>query len=622
MRLRAFYYRYFQTRYFNKLLLMYIGIIVTVILLLGNFVTRNVNEMLIRKEIKFNDIVLLNMTDYFNAQIKMVKVILQQAYLDAYASDDIFYFLENDMDSLTYLEKKPIFDSFFFEQFSRSKDIVNIYVHKKLDDRVYQYSKATIADNFPVAQFKYPNLLVEGASKASGIVIQAAYSPHFFNAEPNGLVYSLSIPIKRKGSSANIGTLVVELDPQGFGDILNRLDKESVNQILVLLNGNEVIYDSTDRYYNTAYPYADQLKGPTVDIGNHRSLVSTAVTGHPRVSISVLVPLDSILRKTEDIRRTIYTLTLASIAVCIALILISSSAFSRKVKVVVNAMKDFRHGDVTKRIPVKKASDEIDQIAIGFNKMSAELSEYIERVYLSEIERQNAELDKKNLELRQKSIELSALQARINPHFLYNTLEAIRMKALSAKEPSIADMIYILSDLFRSSLSAKYVVTLEEELTNAELYMQLFGIRYRENIAFEAQAEPSILDYGVIKHILQPILENYTIHGYRPGDSDNKVKLRAVREDADVVIAIQDNGKGIPPDRLTEINGRLDGDRPDNGPGGMGLPNVHGRLQLVFGERYGLKLESIAGLGTSVTVRVPIVSTKELKEHVESIDRR
>lgn len=182
--------------------------------------------------------------------------------------------------------------------------------------------------------------------------------------------------------------------------------------------------------------------------------------------------------------------------------------------------------------------------------MSAELSEYIERVYLSEIERQNAELDKKNLELRQKSIELSALQARINPHFLYNTLEAIRMKALSAKEPSIADMIYILSDLFRSSLSAKYVVTLEEELTNAELYMQLFGIRYRENITFEAQAEPSILDYGVIKHILQPILENYTIHGYRPGDSDNKVKLRAVREDADVVIAIRITAKAFLPNGL------------------------------------------------------------------------
>lgn len=642
MGLRKFYYHYFKTRYFNKLLLVYFAITAGVFLLLGNFVIRSVNEMLIDKEIRYNDIVLLNLNDYFNERSKMVKVILQQTYLDAYARDDIFYFLENEMDSLEYLEKKPIFDNYFFSQFSRSRDILNIYVHKKLDDRIYQFSKSVIADNFPAAQFEYPELLIANHVQNASIVVHPAYSPYFFNEEQHGLAYSMSIPIKRKGSNENIGTLVVEFDPQGFSDILERLDKNIAGQILILLGGTGVIFDSENSYYKQPYPYGelldlpdrsdrserlDRLDPPHVRIEDRTMLVNTLAGDIDGITLSSLVPRDAILRSTEDIRQTILALTIVSIVVCMILMFISSNAFSRKVKQVVGAMKDMRSGNMAIRIPVQTASDEIDQIAIGFNRMSSELNNYIERVYLSEIERQNSELYQKNLELRQKSIELSALQARINPHFLYNTLEVIRMKAISSNEPAIADMIYILSDLFRSSLSSKYVVTLEDELAYSELYMNLFRFRYNDQLSYVVQADEGVLYSGIIKHIVQPILENYTIHGYRAGDEDNRVSLNAQQDGSDILIRVQDNGRGIAADRLKQIQTRL-ADRPnaDLGtlmePEGMGLANVHERLQLVFGAPYGVELESIAGLGTAVTIRYPKLSAKELKTHVETIDRR
>ncbi|BBI36493.1 cache domain-containing sensor histidine kinase [Cohnella abietis] len=621
MNLRSFYYKYFKTRYFNKLFLVYMCITASVFLLLCNFVIRNVNEMLIDKEIKFSDIVLLNMNDYINSQVKMIKVILQQTYLDTYAREDVFYFLENEMDSLTYLEKKPVFDNYFFSQFSRSEDIVNLYVHKNLDNQIYQYSKAVTSENFPYEHYKYPEMLIPKDSKGSNVIIHPAYSPYYYNSEQGGLAYALSIPIKRRGSSENIGTLIADLDPRGFGNILSRLDKEMSGNIIVLLNKDEVIYDSSGQYFKQQYPYSSLLDSKSASINGHDSIINKIASTIPGITIAYVIPKSSVLQKTEGIRTTIYFLTFLSILVCMILMLIGSNTFSRKVRIVVDAMKLNRNGNLDRRIPVKEARDEIDQIALSFNKMSDELTNYIEQVYLSEIERKDSQLQQKNLELKQKSVEFAALQARINPHFLYNTLEVIRMRALSAKEQSIADMIYILSDLFRSSMSSKYSASLEEELSHAEAYMNLFRIRYNDRIEYEVDIPDELLLNGMIKHILQPLLENYTIHGYKQGSSDNRLRITGYIENANVILQIEDNGKGIPPDKLEVLKARLE-TAYSSGDGSIGLTNVNGRLKIAFGEQYGLKLTSQVGQGTCVTIRFPQMTQKELKDYVESINRR
>jgi len=619
--IRGIYYKYFKSRYFNKIIFIYVCITASVFLLLGNFVIHSVNQMLIDKEIKFTDVVLLNMKDYLQQQSQMVKVILQQTYLNYYARDDIYFFLENELDSLGYLEKKPIFDDYFFSQFSRSKDIVNIYVHKKMNNQIYQFSKSVIADNFPAEQYKYPELLIHTQSGSSSIVIHPSYAPYMNNEQPSNLVYSISIPIKKPKSIENIGTLVVEFNPEGFDDLLSRLEKDMLGNVLVLLNDNEVLYDSSGRYYMQKYPFATLLNQNRGMVEGQESIINTSVLDVPNLKVSIVIPEASLLRKTEDIRETILSLILSSIVVCAILMTLSSNAFFRKARIVVGAMKEIRNGDLTRRIPVKMARDEIDQIAISFNKMSEDLQEHIQRVYLSEIESKNAELLRKSLELRQKGVELSALQARINPHFLYNSLEVIRMKAISSRESSIAEMIYILSDLFRNSLSNKYVVTIAEELESASQYMRLFGIRYHDQISFTVDADEDLMNCGIVQHILQPILENYTIHGYRKGGEDNRVVLTVHSELTDIVITVRDNGKGISKVRLNEIRDNFIQMLSD-GPGGMGLSNVNGRLIIIFGERYGLEINSVEGEETTVILRFPRVSPKELKILVESIDRR
>lgn len=621
--LKSIYLKYFKSKYFNRLFFIYIAITTIVLLMLSNIVVTSVGSMLVDKEIKFNNIILLNTYDYFNDKINMVKTILKQTYLDNYAKGDIFYFLENNIDSLEYLEKKPAFDNYFFSQFSRSVDMVNLYVYKRLDGQIYQYSKAVASDNFPSSRFKYPEMLQQIHDIRATVKIYPAYKPYYYAESKNDMVYTMSINIKQTGSNENIGTLMIDLDPVGFSIALSKLRQDIIGTILILKKDGEIIYDSSGKYYKEKYPYTNLLNKSiqSAKIDGQDYIINTISSDNPDIIVAGIIPEKSILKKTEAISRMIYFITILSILICIALMLITSKAFSRRVKLVIDSLKEIRNGNLSTRILIKNSNDEIGEIAVSFNKMSEDLSKYIERVYVSEIEQKNAELCQKNAELKQKSAELTALQAQINPHFLYNTLEAIRMKAISGGDHSVAEMIYILSNIFRRSIKGKDIITIEEEISYSELYLNLFKIRYGDNISYHFEIDHEILQYGIIKHMLQPILENYIIHGFKPKASNNQVTVKGYMKDPDIMLVIQDNGTGIDEKVLGSIKKNLENfDIP--GEGSIGLANVSDRIKIIYGENYGLDIFSESEKGTTVIIRIPTLQMKELKEHVQGINSR
>ena len=226
------------------------------------------------------------------------------------------------------------------------------------------------------------------------------------------------------------------------------------------------------------------------------------------------------------------------------------------------------------------------------------------------------------IQLSTKQAEFLALQNQINPHFLYNTLEAIRGDALCAGMDNIADITETLSSFFRYTITENSnLVTIREELDNVENYFKIQQYRFGEKLSIEVRIcdeEENILRMQCPKLSLQPIIENAIFHGLERKREKGRISLVLELVDDDLHICISDNGVGIEEKKLSELSERLDrvsvGYIVEDGEGKMGgiaLKNVCRRIKLLFGERYGIRVDSIVGIGTKVTLILPALYKKD-----------
>lgn len=223
------------------------------------------------------------------------------------------------------------------------------------------------------------------------------------------------------------------------------------------------------------------------------------------------------------------------------------------------------------------------------------------------------------LELLKKQADIAMLQAQINPHFLYNTLECIRSQALIKSEPEIAAIAQALSIFYRYSISTKEdIVTLREELINVENYVYIQKYRFRDRFNLLLDIDKSDLDLMNIalpKLTLQPLIENAIIHGLSSHvKPDAYVRITAELTAKHANIHISDNGIGIAPEILNRLNNELYDMRiPIKREGhGIALMNVHRRLAFLFGNDYGLNISSYLNIGTDIEIHIPQMSTTEL----------
>lgn len=220
-------------------------------------------------------------------------------------------------------------------------------------------------------------------------------------------------------------------------------------------------------------------------------------------------------------------------------------------------------------------------------------------------------LDEKNL----REAELELLQAQINPHFLYNTLDTIVWLSESGKRGEVAKMVNSLSDFFRTSLNhGNGMFTLQEEERHIRSYLQIQQVRYQDILEYEISFPDSLMEVIIPKITLQPIVENALYHGIKNRRGKGRIMVNAVGEGEDVVISVDDNGIGMDPGRLEQVLARLA--QRDGGAGGQpkhdsyGLYNVNERIRLKFGERYGISVSSVYGEGTCVRVKIPFGQPK------------
>lgn len=225
---------------------------------------------------------------------------------------------------------------------------------------------------------------------------------------------------------------------------------------------------------------------------------------------------------------------------------------------------------------------------------------------------------KNSAKIFDKQSELTALQSQINPHFLYNTLESIRGQALIDDNVEIAKMVEALSAFFRYSISRKgNLVTLRDELANINNYIMIQRYRFNNRFFLDVvidEEDEAAYDYLIPKLIIQPIVENAIFHGLEEKLEGGRVTIEIVVTEDILIITISDNGNGIESSKLKELNARIhstdmrlednDADRQRNT--GIALPNIHKRIQLLFGEEFGVNVYSTVGQGTDVEITVPV----------------
>ena len=215
-------------------------------------------------------------------------------------------------------------------------------------------------------------------------------------------------------------------------------------------------------------------------------------------------------------------------------------------------------------------------------------------------------------QLRKAEFEL--LQAQINPHFLYNTLDAIVWSAEAGNEKQVVKMVGSLSEFFRSSLNkGKEIVTIREELSHVRSYLEIQQIRYQDILDYEIDVPEALYINEIPKITVQPVVENALYHGIKEKRGGGKISVTGREDGGDYIITVSDNGIGMEPDRLGEVRDGLTDSSPDSKKI-YGLYNVNQRIKLDFGDEYGLSIDSVYDEGTTVTIRLPKKSNEIVKK--------
>jgi two-component system sensor histidine kinase YesM len=240
--------------------------------------------------------------------------------------------------------------------------------------------------------------------------------------------------------------------------------------------------------------------------------------------------------------------------------------------------------------------DEITELGMNFNIMIGKIRELLD----SKIKEQE------NL----KKAELRALQAQINPHFLYNTLDTIIWMAEAKKNDQVIEIVGALSSFFRISLSkGKDWITIEEEVERTRSYLTIQKMRYRDILDFKIEVEPEVLHNTILKLILQPLVENALYHGIKNKRGGGTIILRAKQENQDeVLLEVEDDGIGFTPEKLAQLQEELADDSGDiRLESGFGIGNVNKRIRLYYGKQYGVSIKSEYYTGTCVTLVIPAI---------------
>ena len=308
-----------------------------------------------------------------------------------------------------------------------------------------------------------------------------------------------------------------------------------------------------------------------------------------------------VLKEVQKSRSFVVWLACINFIVPTLIIAYVSRSLNVRLVRILKYMKKVKNQDF-QVIPAEDARDEIGQLTIEFNRMTETIKNLINEVYVADIQ-------KKDLELKQQQAHLHALYSQINPHFLFNVLESIRMRSIIKGEKETAKIIQNMATIFRKSISwNRNVVTVQDELELISTFLDIQQYRFGDKLTYSIVADPAILQHKIPKMIFLPFIENASIHGVESSPTKGIITIHVSQQHERLHFTVEDNGIGITSQKLEELKRYLQ-ENDDMGEK-VGMKNALNRLKLSYYQSFTFAIHSQEGEGTRIQITIPLVQAK------------
>jgi len=573
----------------RKLILINFILILIPLCVLGSFAytsfTRTMEDNVGDFQLQTLKQVTLNIDTYMNE--------LNRLTLMPYQYEEILDYLESDRDdgkALTLSEIDQLNNFVSKVSLNGRIDILGVSLYGE-----HGASYVVLPESQYVSTYKLDES-AEWLKKAQGRFGQPTFITTHELKSTSGTIYkvfSIARELRSFDTGQRLGYIVIDIDPLSVQKILSQVslgDNESL--YISDRNGNPVIIKENTQ----TNPELGVLSGD--GFFHHDNEKGSLLVAHVTSSVTEwttvgVVPVSELTKDSLVVRNSIVLFGMICIGLALMLSVFIAFRITKPLRKLSHLMRRVERGDLNVSFPVKQ-SDEVGHLGRAFNMMVSKLSELGYLLYETEI--------------REKDAQIAALQSKINPHFLYNTLGSISMYAEMEGQREIVAMSNNLSRLLRYSLSDnKESVTLQDEIEHVGGYMTIQKMRYEDRIHFTLDIDEEVLACKVIPLMIQPVVENAINHGIDKGIGEGNIRLTGRQADGVLSITVEDDGIGLSKEQLDEIRKRLN-TRELGGKTGNGLLNVHRRILLHYGEPYGLTLESMPYQGLKVVIKLPVMN--------------
>ncbi|MCM3654972.1 sensor histidine kinase [Metabacillus litoralis] len=593
---------------FSKILITYSATILLTMFVLLLVLSRYYTEVIIQKEMDASTRTLERVEYYLQRKDEHIKNVMQELYLTRdLIFNDIAFALQSDYDTYLsyrldmYSENSSFvpnnLNTFFQAYFSQDSDINAVSLKSTSSDTEYVYIYNHYKWN------KYMDKKMPEKENLTGHLDDLQLQQVEWEQEKSTFNnIQISRAINDPTTLKKLGDLTVFYDIAGIQDLIRLRKSQFKGTVHIFQRDGNYLYSSDNGNSTVPEPLknlAFETNFKKVKWNGKNHYINTVADDYMGYLYVGFIPENDI-KKATIVHKYMFLSTVLLSCIAIAVTYFAMRSYSRRINKIETAIHEVQGGNLQIRIPDSREKDELTTISESFNDMLDDLNMYIKDVYV--------------LNIRQREAEMKALQSQIQPHFLYNTLEAIRMKAIADGSKPTSNMIYSLGQLFRYSLSSKEIVQISDEIQHVKEYIGLNQIRYPNRLNVTYEIPETCLDGKILKFTLQPLVENYLIHGFQKETNHNELLIKVQRIHQDIEIVIEDNGNGIPLDKLLAIQTKLV-EGATTSEGSIGLSNVHQRIQLKYGQEYGIQINSIEGEGTRVDVRIPAARREQI-QHV------
>lgn len=450
----------------------------------------------------------------------------------------------------------------------------------------------------------------EAVSKRENIHFSTPHVQNLFEGSKNKYrwVVSLSREIElTENKTTTFGVLLVDMNFSGIEQICKNVNVGRSGYVYLIDGEGEVIYHPRQQLIYSDLIEENNKVAATYEDGNHietfqgeKRLVTTKTVGYTGWKIVGIMPMSDITSDYGKMTNFAVFIMFFTIFILVFINMYVSSRIANPIRALEKSVKKLENGEKNVSISIS-GSYEIQHLGNAIDSMVNQMHSLMDNIIIEQ-------------ESKRKS-ELNALQAQINPHFLYNTLDSIIWMIENENYDGSIIMVTALARLFRISLSkGKNIITVRDEIEHARNYLTIQNIRYKNKFTYSVEADEKTLDYASIKLIIQPLIENAIYHGMEFMGGDGEILVKAYIKENELYIDVIDNGLGIKQDVCDTL---LTDSKTKRKGSGIGLKNVHERIQLYFGKNYGLEIYSEPDEGTTIRIHMPCIHISEIQNKEE-----